>query len=457
MASVNFYVGVYYLYFYLKRRAIREHLPFALLCLGVGFYDVFSAGLYNSLSVAEGVVWQRLQLDSGIAIAIFLIWFTSFFTGQAHNRIVHICIAWFVAIFLACMLASPELTLSASLPAVKNINFMGWLKITYYEAVVGPVYQLEILSALMAFGFLLSLLIRYYRQTRYGALLLLIACLVTYFLGVANDSLVAFQAYSFIYVSEYAFFFIILAMAHTLLDRFVNLQREFEQLNVNLERMVHDRTEEINVLNEHLKNLADRDGLTGVYNRRFFNEYFEIEVRRAMNFLQHKSRLLVSQDANMNFGLAMIDIDHFKSINDTYGHLVGDDVIKQTIGIVEANIFSRDVLCRYGGDEFALLLTKTSNRGIHQAVEKIRKEIDEHVFVLGDGQGDQHITVSIGLVTFDEALSKEGEGLLKLADDRLLRAKSGGKNRIIYTDEAKGPSGKDIRTATENSPGGQKR
>ena len=73
MASVNFYVGAYYLFFYLKRPQIREHLPFALLCLSVACYDVFSAGLYNSRALADGVFWQRLQLDTAGAIAIFLI------------------------------------------------------------------------------------------------------------------------------------------------------------------------------------------------------------------------------------------------------------------------------------------------------------------------------------------------------------------------------------------------
>ena len=435
MASISFYVGAYYLYFYFKLSQIREHLPFALLCLSVGFYDVFSAGLYNSLSVPEGVGWQRLQLDTIIAISIFLIWFTSVFTQRKSNRVLLFSITWFILIFLASLFADPNLSLSAANPAVKNINFLNLMKITYYEGTVGLVYQVELLSAVIAFAYLFYLLIRHYQRTQERSLLFILACLIIYFLGFVSDSLVALRFSSFIYISEYSFSFIILAMAYTLLDRFVNLHTSFEELTINLEHRVNERTTEIKELNEHLKLLVDRDGLTGIYNRRFFNEYFEIEVRRAKNFLEHGALFVPNRDTDMNFGLAMIDIDHFKHINDTYGHLVGDNVLKQVIEIMEKNIFSRDVLCRYGGDEFALLLTKTSISGILQATEKIRKEINEHVFISGLNHESQHITVSVGLVMFDEVPKKESEGILKLADDRLLRAKSKGRNRTIYEDE----------------------
>lgn len=171
-------------------------------------------------------------------------------------------------------------------------------------------------------------------------------------------------------------------------------------------------------------------------NRRFFNEYFEIEVRRAMNFLEHRDRLEPSKNSDMNFGLAMIDIDNFKHINDTCGHLVGDKVLKQVIKILKRNIFSRDVLCRYGGDEFTLILTKTSSCGILKAAEKIKKEIDEHKFDFCVDHESQHVTISMGLVNFDEVLNKKGEAILKLVDDRLLRAKSYGRNRVVYNDDA---------------------
>lgn len=186
-------------------------------------------------------------------------------------------------------------------------------------------------------------------------------------------------------------------------------------------------------MNEDLRRQAERDGLTGIYNRRFFNEYFEIELKRARGFLEHRSQLEPVSGNAMNFGLALIDIDHFKQVNDRYGHLVGDAAIKQVTEIIEQNIFSRDVLCRYGGEEFALLLTKTAPEGLHQAVEKIRREIDEHTFGFEPDRAAHHITVSMGLVNFEEVQDRGSEEILKLADDRLYRAKRLGRNRIIHT------------------------
>ena len=417
MASVNFYVSAYYLYLYSRKRQIKEHLPFAVLCLGVGLYDLFSSGLYNSLSLSDGIFWQRLQLDTVVAICVVMIWFAGVYTLQQGNRILQFSIAWLSAIFFVSLFAPPELSLSLTNPAVKNVDLFGLLKITYYEGAVGLVYRVAMLSTAIVYVYIFSLFIRHYRGPRDRTLLLILSCQTIYFLGLVSDYLVAMRVYSFIYISEYTFFFMVLAMAYTLLNRFVNLHTAFEELNA------------------HLTRLVDRDDLTGLYNRRFFNEYFEIETWRAKNCLEHKARLLPSPGNDMNFGLAMIDIDHFKHINDTCGHLVGDKILKEVIEIIERHTFSRDVLCRYGGDEFALLLTKTSNSGILQAAEKIRKEIDEHVFDSATDQRCNHITISMGLVTFNEILDMENEGIMKLVDDRLLRAKSMGRNRIVHDDE----------------------
>ena len=434
MASVNFYVGAYYLFFYIKRAQVREHLPFALVCLSVGFYDVFTVGLYNARSLHDGVFWQRLQLDMVVAISVFLIWFAAVFTEQKGNRLVQCLIVWFIGLFLASLFASPDLALSPANPAIKQINFLNQLKITYYEGTVGMIYQVEIISAVIAYVYLCYLFMRYYQKTHYKTLFVILFCQIAYFFGVVNDSLVATQFYSFIYVSEYSFFLVVIAMAYILLDKFVNLHTAFEALNVSLEQKVQERTKAIQELNQDLRYLADRDGLTGVYNRRFFNQYFEIEVKRARSYLERTPQLGSSEGNQLSFGLAIIDIDHFKQINDTYGHLVGDNALKQITDRINQNIFSCDVLCRYGGDEFVLFLTKTSNQEILQTMENIRKEIDEHTFVFASNLPSQQLTISVGLVNFDEVLGKRDEEILKLADDRLLIAKSLGRNRIVYSD-----------------------
>jgi diguanylate cyclase (GGDEF)-like protein len=432
MASVNFYVAAYYFFFYIKRPLISEHLPFSLLCLSVGLYDLFCIGLYNAGSLQDGIFWQRFQLDIAAVISVFLIWFTAAFTGQKTNKILRFSMAWFLLILAAAPFVSPRFTLDPSNPAVKHVHVFNLPAITYYEGAVGMYYQLEILSAVCLFAYLGYLFLRYYQKTPYRTLLLVLLCQFIYFAGMLNDSFVSLQTYSFMYISEYTFFFIIIAMAYILFDKFVNLHGEVEELNITLEQKVYERTCEVEKLNEDLKRSAEYDPLTGVYNRRFFNDYFEIEMKRAMSNREHKMHLSPDGMSDMNFGFALIGIDHFKLINDTYGHLIGDSVLMQIIAVIQENIFDRDVLCRYGGDEFALILTKTSQRGVFQAAEKIRREIDEHSFIFGKGLPRQHVTVSVGLVNFDELLNKGREEALKLADDRLEMAKIAGRNRTVY-------------------------
>jgi len=255
MASINFYVGVYYFFFYLKRPRSKEYLPFSLLCLSVGFYDVFCVGLYNSLSVNEGIIWQKFQMDTVIAISVFLIWFTGIYTGQKGNRKISFLIVWFIIILFVSHLVNPEYTLSPFNPSIKKILLFNSLYITYYEGANGIVYQIEIVSAIIAYIYLCILFICNYRKYRFKLSLFILICQIMYFFGVVNDSLVAMQLYSFVYISEYSFFFIVISMAYLLLDNFVNLHRAFEDLNVNLELKVQEKTREILEAREQVKRL----------------------------------------------------------------------------------------------------------------------------------------------------------------------------------------------------------
>ncbi len=180
-------------------------------------------------------------------------------------------------------------------------------------------------------------------------------------------------------------------------------------------------------LGKKLKRAAEVDGLTGAYNRRFFNEYLEIEVKRILNQLQYNTA-----ECQIDFGIAIIDIDDFKKINDIYGHLAGDNVLKQVVQIIKAAIFSRDIVCRYGGEEFVILFTQASNEGAVRTAEKIRKGIQEHSFYLNDDVKEGHITVSIGFASFSEGCSSDVNSILEIADARLYAAKIQGKNKVIY-------------------------
>ncbi|HTP57311.1 MAG TPA: GGDEF domain-containing protein, partial [Spirochaetia bacterium] len=144
-------------------------------------------------------------------------------------------------------------------------------------------------------------------------------------------------------------------------------------------------------------------------------------------------RLSQMQGVNdMNFGLAMIDIDHFKLVNDTWGHPAGDRTLVEVVQVIRSVIFSRDVFCRFGGEEFVILFTRTSRDGIVQAIEKIRKSVADHAITVSEDGRETNVTLSIGVVIFEEVPGLTTHQLLRVADSRLLAAKSAGRNVAVY-------------------------
>jgi diguanylate cyclase (GGDEF)-like protein len=176
-------------------------------------------------------------------------------------------------------------------------------------------------------------------------------------------------------------------------------------------------------LRKRLEEITEIDGLTGAYNRRFFNKYLDIEVRR----LESQIKYLHARE--VNFGIAMIDIDNFKAINDKYGHLFGDIVIAEVAHLIKAVIFERDIFCRYGGEEFVALFTTTSKAGTLVAIRKILKTVANYEFRINQDTSVIHVTVSIGFASFDE--ESNIYRLLDLADKRLYTAKKMGKNTVV--------------------------
>jgi len=163
----------------------------------------------------------------------------------------------------------------------------------------------------------------------------------------------------------------------------------------------------------HTKMLAMTDGLTGLYVHRYFQEVLEKEVIRAERYQQPLT-------------LLMIDIDHFKRVNDTYGHQTGDAVLKGISKILKQHLRRSDYACRYGGEEMALVLTQTSMDGANNTAERIRDKIQKETFVYDEKE--IHVTVSIGVSEF--AVGMNRPQLIELADKSLYEAKHSGRNRV---------------------------
>jgi len=173
-------------------------------------------------------------------------------------------------------------------------------------------------------------------------------------------------------------------------------------------------------MEQELRRLATTDPLTGAFNRRHFLDLAGQEIARIR---RHGHDLSV----------LMIDIDHFKKINDTYGHPAGDEAIKATVGAIRDRLRTIDVMSRFGGEEFVVMLPETAVAGGKVLAERIRQSISE-MTVNWEG-AEIHFTVSIGLAawqTSDDSI----EGALKRADDGLYLAKSGGRNRVVVADHS---------------------
>lgn len=172
---------------------------------------------------------------------------------------------------------------------------------------------------------------------------------------------------------------------------------------------------ELSLLNISLKELALKDPLTSLYNRREFFERFEQEFLR-------------SHRANEPLSVMMIDIDHFKQINDTYSHPVGDSVLKEVALRIKANVRQMDIVSRYGGEEFVVILPVCKSQDAFDIGERIRKEVaSKPVFV---NRLEIPVTVSVGIASYPEVASSEKQ-LLQSADEALLfQAKKGGRNRV---------------------------
>jgi two-component system, cell cycle response regulator len=167
---------------------------------------------------------------------------------------------------------------------------------------------------------------------------------------------------------------------------------------------------------EEIYKMTTTDGLTGVFNKRFFMETMEREMGRCLRYKRPLSLLL-------------IDIDHFKRINDTRGHLAGDAVLKQLATLVAKQVRKEDVFARYGGEEFGAILPEVETDGAFALGEKLRSVVEKAVFMWED-----HIvpvTISVGVAGLPPEENPSVEAFIQSADECLYAAKHQGRNRVV--------------------------
>jgi diguanylate cyclase (GGDEF)-like protein/putative nucleotidyltransferase with HDIG domain len=205
------------------------------------------------------------------------------------------------------------------------------------------------------------------------------------------------------------------AMTHIIenvFERFL-LKREEEKLRVELAA----KNIELDTMNRRLSELSVRDEVTGLYNHRFLQEKLAHELSRAMRY-HHAIACL------------MIDPDHFKVVNSTYGHMTGDKALKELGDLMMSHVRESDTVARYGGEEFVVLLPHASYEGAHILAERLRKTVMEHKFI--SGAHHFHLTISIGVSVYPEDSVDDKDNLLLFADRALYRAKGSGRNKVCF-------------------------
>ena len=178
-----------------------------------------------------------------------------------------------------------------------------------------------------------------------------------------------------------------------------------------LQQELHLKNAAMEQANVKLALLANQDGLTGIPNRRCFFERFEVEFERARRL-------------RAPLGLLMIDIDHFKSFNDTYGHLAGDEALRSVSSTLQQGIRTYDMIGRYGGEEIIAFLPQTSDADVHMVAERLRQAVAEiKMHPVGGETGEPVvITVSVGIACWPTVDSDSTNGLIEAADAALYRA-----------------------------------
>ena len=225
-------------------------------------------------------------------------------------------------------------------------------------------------------------------------------------------------------------------------DEFGELAKQFNDLSYNLNianselqsrvdyaddeliktnNVLLERSKELMDLNDEFKKLSVTDSLTGLFNRRYFEETLAREME-------------VSKRHGDTNSLLVLDIDHFKKVNDNYGHMHGDTVIKMIATVMKGRLRESDVLCRIGGEEFVVICRRAGKEDAVELAEDIRKTVEEQI--TNTGKDEDKVTISIGVVTVTkDNMDAHVEDIFKQADIALYHRKDNGRNRVTHYDD----------------------
>jgi sigma-B regulation protein RsbU (phosphoserine phosphatase) len=250
MASLAFFVGGMYLWsFYFRRQ--REELFFSLSCFSIAYYDISAAGLYNSHMIEEAICWQMNQYISLGLLSITILWFVYYYavflTGRKSIRNTMQVFTAYVGIMLIVgIVTGNETTLSPEMMVNRTLKIGDMVMAAFVQARIGFLYRLQYVVLLIIFAWILYLIVREYRRGNRMLLSIMLA-LVFFFLAAIHDFLVVSGYISSIYLMEFMYITLILAMSYILLNRFMTLHYQVAAVNRELEEKVEERTRDLNL------------------------------------------------------------------------------------------------------------------------------------------------------------------------------------------------------------------
>lgn len=411
LAAICLYAGLHHLIFFIRRPKDKTNLLFALMCLTHFSYFIVQGFWYSSTTVDQA--FPLVQSAYGIisAVMILQLWFFYMYCEKSF-RIFWCYLGTAVfSIFAVLSFIPGDLTLSIHGAVLKNATFLDLINISIREFQPGPLFQLMLLCTFVEMIFILVIVYKYYFK-RFGSILMpmpLAWAIVV--MAATHDALAASGVINTIYLSEFAYTLLIISMAYRLTNDFIDAMDEVERLNISLDTIVTERTYELEEKNQELEILSITDQLTGIFNRRHGEDVLQ-------------KSLLHCERYGSPLSLMIIDLDHFKSVNDTYGHDKGDQVLINVANIIRDSIRNTDEAVRWGGEEFLVIAPNTEIEVCSTLANRLRKQIGS---IPQDSCGQ--ITASFGVAVYHRGDTINS--LIKRADMGLYKAKRQGRNRIV--------------------------
>ncbi len=431
-----FIMSIYHFGLFAKRRKEKAPLYFGLLCLLIALRTLVTGERF-----LEQVVFLPYEVYSKIGYISAFMGLPAFinFLDKTINKLL-----WEKAVRITNYVGI----------ALTSVTLLTSRK--FYDAFLNPFFVLVAVILLYA---LIRLLLAFYRRTRYAGLVLVgfLAIGVT----VVNDmiyqnkltgigSIVPIGVFLFIFSQSYLLaskFSSAFNEAEKLTAENQSILSELKELNAGLERKVEERTEELNALmlelessNMDLKESMDQLALEVEEHKRAEKEisaaYEKIELMSKTDYLTKLSnrrdifeRMQKKEQhaASMVYSVILCDIDHFKAVNDSYGHSVGDKMLEKIADLLRSAVGPDDSVARWGGEEFLLLLKNTEGHKAYEIVEQIRKSI-ENMSLLEDNNSIS-ITMTFGICQFDGTASFES--CIAKADKALYAGKKSGRNKVV--------------------------